>query len=98
MRNVEKLAFRFGQNFPKFCVFVRMASGMRKKVQNLFGWTHQASETAKFVRTASTSRQGLFREEPYKLDTSGKPILINLQTHYPQLPFLGPFAALLPKL
>ena len=68
---------------------------MRKKGQNLFGWTHQASETAKFVRTASTSRQGLFREEPYKLDTSGKPILISLQTHYPWPPFLGPFAALL---
>ena len=59
MRNVEKLAFRFGQNFPKFRVFVRMASGMRKKVQILFGWTHQASETAKFVRTASLVTLGI---------------------------------------
>ena len=46
---------------------------------NLWGWTHQASETAKFVRTASTSRQELFREEHYKLDPSGEPILQPIQ-------------------
>jgi hypothetical protein len=55
MRNVKKLVFRFGQNFAKFCVFIWIASGMQDKVQNLFGWAHQASETTKFVQTASTS-------------------------------------------
>jgi hypothetical protein len=43
MRNLENLAFRFGQNFQKFSVLVRMASGVRQKVQKLFGWAHQAS-------------------------------------------------------
>jgi hypothetical protein len=43
MRNLENLAFRFGQNFQKISVLVRMASGVRQKVQNLFGWAHQAS-------------------------------------------------------
>jgi hypothetical protein len=67
MRNLEKLVFRFGQNFQKLSIFVWMASGVRQKVQflfrrahqapnrpNLFGLWQQASKTAIFVRTAST--------------------------------------------
>src|SRR5882762_5062101 len=65
MRNFENQAFRFGQNLQKFYIFVRMASGVQEKVQNLFGWAHQASKClnlsskiAKFVwpptRSAST--------------------------------------------
>ena len=46
MRNLENRAFRFGQNIQKFGIFVQMASGVQEKVQNLFGWAHQASETA----------------------------------------------------
>ena len=42
MQNLENRAFRFGQNFQKFHVFVQMASGVWEKVQNLFGWAHQA--------------------------------------------------------
>src|SRR6202790_5089577 len=43
MRNLENLAFRFGQNFQKISILVQMASGVRQKVQNLFRWAHQAS-------------------------------------------------------
>ena len=32
MRNLENWPFGFGQNFQKFSVFVRMASGVREKV------------------------------------------------------------------
>jgi hypothetical protein len=51
MRNFENQAFRFRQNLQKFYIFVRMASGVQEKVQNLFRWAHQGPglKMSKFV-------------------------------------------------
>jgi hypothetical protein len=36
MQNLENQAFKFGQNFQKFSIFVQMASGVQQKVQIVF--------------------------------------------------------------
>ena len=58
MQNLENRAFRFGQNIQKFDIFVWMASGVREKVQNLFGWAHQASNCLNPFRQSSKNLFG----------------------------------------
>ena len=53
MRNLENLAFRFGQNFQKISVLVRMASGVAKSAR--FVWMGTSGlKLSKFVRIMTT--------------------------------------------
>jgi hypothetical protein len=49
MRNLENQAFRFGQKFQKFYIFVRMASGVQEKSAKFVRMGTSGLKMSKFV-------------------------------------------------